>query len=311
MKNNHHQSPAILTNSKPFLSKFFRSYMIGGLSGCFCVCIMQPVEMIKVQIQAYSEQIGKKSKVSSFGVIKRMLSNGNGFKQFYKGLDAAFIHQMTYTATRMGLYRSMFHSYKLKYDHVPLHVKSGLAFFSGFLGGFIGSPADLIMVRQQLDSTLPLSKQRGYDNALEAFKRIIREEGIFKLWRGSNIVILRSMVLNTCLLGPFDEIKERIMGYYGESYHIRARLIAAAVASFFCTIITLPLDNTKTKIQRMVPDKHGEMPYRGIYHCMKETIRFEGFKRLWVGFGPYFMRLFPHGILILLIQDFIYEMIKK
>jgi solute carrier family 25 oxoglutarate transporter 11 len=240
-----------------------------------------------------------------------MLSNGNGIKQFYKGLDAAFLHQMTYTATRMGIYRSMFHSYKTKHGHVPLEIKSSLAMFSGFLGGFIGSPADLVMVRQQLDTTLPQSKRRAYKNVFDAFKRIIIEEGPLNLWRGSNIVILRAMVLNTCLLGPFDEIKERFMGYYGDRFYIRARLIASAIASFCCCVVTLPLDNTKTKIQRMVPDKFGQMPYRGIFHCMRETVRFEGMARLWVGFGPYFMRLFPHGILILLIQDFIYEMIRK
>jgi solute carrier family 25 oxoglutarate transporter 11 len=271
---------------------------------------MQPIEMIKVQIQAYSEQIGRSRQVSSLRLIKNMLANGHGVKQFYRGLDAAFLHQMTYTATRMGIYRSMFHTYQKRHEHVPFKLKISFAMFSGFLGGFIGAPADLVMVRQQLDSTLPLGERRRYRHVFEAFRRIMSEEGIFKLWRGSNIVILRATLLNTCLLGPFDEIKERMVKYYGPENVNYSRLFASAFASFFVSLCTLPLDNMKTKIQRMVPKANGEMPYRGLWHCMRETIRFEGVSRLWVGFGPYFMRLFPHGMLILLIQEFIYEFIK-
>ena len=267
--------------------------------------------MIKVQIQAYSEKIGNSQKISSLRFIKRMLSNGYGLKQFYKGLDAAFIHQMTYTATRMGMYRSMFHSYKVKNGSVPLQIKTGLGLFSGFFGGLIGSPADLVMVRMQLDLTLPESQRRKYRHSLEAFRRIIYEEGILKLWRGSNIVILRAMILNSCLLGPFDEIKERLIALYGEKYLNQSRLVSSIIASLFCTIATLPLDNIKTKIQRMSPDSNGFMPYKGIAHCFRVTIRHEGFKRLWVGFGPYFARLGPHGMLILLIQEFIYELINS
>lgn len=309
--NKYIATPNNFPNRSSFLSKFLRSYLIGGISGCFCVCIVQPIEMIKVQIQAYSEKIGKSARISSFNIIRNMLFNGKGLGQFYRGLDAAFIFQMTYTATRMGIYRSMFHSYKMRNDHVPFHVKSSLALFSGFLGGLIGSPADLVMVRQQLDSTLAESQRRNYRNALDAFKRIRSEEGLLNLWRGSHIVITRAMVLNSCLLGPFDEIKERLMAAHGSQFALQARLVASAFASLCCSVVTLPIDNAKTKIQKMVPNAAGVMPYRGLLHCMGETIRAEGFRRMWTGFGPYFSRLFPHGILILLIQDYIYEFLKK
>lgn len=303
--------PQLYNSSRiSFSKRLFRSYMIGGISGCFCVCIIQPVEMLKVQIQAYSEQMGRSRRVSSLEMIRKMMANGRGLGQFYKGLDAAFLHQMTYTATRMGIYRSMFHSYNKKYGRVPFGHKMGLAGFSGVLGGFIGAPADLVMVRQQLDSTLPLDRRRGYRNVFDAFRRIVREEGALNLWRGSGIVIIRATILNTLLLGPFDEIKERLIDRYGSRYSNYSRLVASAVASFGVCLLTLPFDNMKTKIQKMASKANGEMPYRGITHCMRQTIRYEGFSRFWVGFGPYFMRLFPHGMLILLIQDMIYEFLK-
>jgi hypothetical protein len=54
---------------------------------------------------------------------------------------------------------------------------------AGALGAFVGSPADLVLVRMQADGKLPPSQRRNYKHAFEGLARIIREEGIATCWK--------------------------------------------------------------------------------------------------------------------------------
>ena len=61
---------------------------------------------------------------------------------------------------------------------------------------------------------MPKDKRRNYKNFLDAFRRIVKDEGITTLWRGSGPTVVRAMVLNFGMLAPFDEVKERLRDYY-------------------------------------------------------------------------------------------------
>lgn len=77
----------------------------------------------------------------------------------------------------------------------------------------IGNPADLALVRFQSDATLPPDQRRNYKHVFDALGRIIKEEGVISLWRGSTPTVLRAMAMNLGMLGPYDEVKERINHY--------------------------------------------------------------------------------------------------
>ena len=288
-----------------------RTFFIGGLSGCTSTCIIQPVDMVKVQIQARSEALGKGSNVSPFTVVRGMLSNGKGFRQFYRGLDSALMRQITYTTTRMGIYKTAFNKYEKKHGSVPFSMKALFSLSAGFIGSLTGNPADLILVRLQLDPTLPEAQRRNYTGFFDAFSKIVRNEGVLQLWRGSTPTIVRAMMLNLGMLGPFDEVKERLNRYFGEKDTLRVRLMASAVSGFLCSFMSLPFDNAKTKMQRMVAGPDGQFPYRHIFHCLQKTISHEGFTRMWVGFPTFYFRIAPHAMLTLLMQDYIYQWINK
>jgi len=68
--------------------------------------------------------------------------------------------------------------------------------FAGFAGALIGNPADLTLVRFQADGSLPPDQRRNYKNVFEAMGRIIKEEGVLALWRGSGPTVVRAMAMN-------------------------------------------------------------------------------------------------------------------
>lgn len=58
-------------------------FLIGGLSGMFATCIIQPVDMIKVTIQLKSEEMHG-TRISPFGVAREIVE-AEGIKGFYRG----------------------------------------------------------------------------------------------------------------------------------------------------------------------------------------------------------------------------------
>lgn len=60
-------------------------FFIGGASGMFATCIIQPVDMIKVTIQLKSEEMhNPKASISPFAIAKEIAA-AEGFKGFYRG----------------------------------------------------------------------------------------------------------------------------------------------------------------------------------------------------------------------------------
>jgi len=100
-------------------------------------------------------------------------------------------------------------------DELSFAQKALCAGFAGFIGSLVGNPADLILIRIQADSRLPVDKRRNYKNVFNAFGRIVSEEGALALWRGATPTVIRATVLNLAMLASYDEIKERMNASMG------------------------------------------------------------------------------------------------
>ena len=61
--------PATKSSTDKFLDSI-QPFVIGGLSGMFATCIIQPVDMIKVSIQLKSEEGHGQGSISPFAVLK-------------------------------------------------------------------------------------------------------------------------------------------------------------------------------------------------------------------------------------------------
>ena len=80
----------------------------------------------------------------------------DGFLALYNGISAAVLRQGTYSATRFALYETLTDLVRKqsvdkgpKFD-MPFYQKIFIAGTSGFIGGVVGTPADLVNVRYSL-----------------------------------------------------------------------------------------------------------------------------------------------------------------
>ena len=285
-----------------------RPFVIGGLSGMFATCIVQPIDTVKVRIQILGE--GKKSgaQISTNPLtVGRQILSQEGVGSLYKGLDAGLVRQATYSTTRLGVYSYLFERKKREAGSVSFGQKLWISSFAGFTGALVGTPADLALVRFQADATLPAAERRNYKHVGDAFGRIIKEEGFFSLWKGSTPTICRALALNMMMLTSNDEIKETLTKWKGLSKPDQTCVLtASAISGFLSSFVSLPFDNVKTKMQKQKPLPDGTLPYKNFLDCFGKTIKNEGISGLWIGFFPtYYIRIAPHIMITLIVQDFL------
>lgn len=282
------------------------NFLIGGLSGMIATTCIQPIDFIKVQIQVRSEAGGRS--LSPFSIIKEVYKENKSVKCFYSGLDSALLRQAVYTSTRLGLFYTLKDMYTHKTGHQPSNFFNAFAsLVSGGVGAFVGNPADLALVRMQSDLNLPQNERNHYKNVFDVLKRTVKEEGIFTLWRGSFPTVVRAMSMNFSLLVPFEYMKKFLKPYLSSQREITicASMVSGAVAS----VLSLPFDNVKTKLQKMKKGADGNMPYKGVIDCITKTSKKEGPLKLWVGLSTYYFRVAPHAIISLVTNELLRNLV--
>ena len=285
-----------------------QNFLIGGASGMFATTIIQPIDFIKVQIQVRSEMGSKE--LNPFKITKLIYQESGSIKTFYKGLNSALLRQAVYTSTRLGVFYNIKDWIVKKTGKEPTILTNACAsLFAGAVGSFVGNPADLALVRMQSDNNLPPAERRNYKNVFDALFRTVKEEGITTLWRGSFPTICRAMAMNFSLLVPFEETKKLLKPYVQND---RSRAIVASLISGGCaTVLSLPFDNIKTKLQKMKKGPEGKYPYAGVFDCFTKTAQKEGVAKLWVGINTYYIRVAPHAVISLLTNEFLRNVFAK
>ena len=136
------------------------------------------------------------------------------------------------------------------------------------------------------DGKLPVEQQKKYSSAFDAVARVARSEGITRLWTGCQPTVIRACAFNTAQLATYAQFKEHLVDS-GLPDRASTHLVAAFGSGFCATVISLPFDITKTRLQKTVVTEAGAKPvqlYTGMFDCIAKTARNEGPLALWKGF---------------------------
>lgn len=275
-------------------------FVLGGMSGCGATCIIQPLDLVKTRMQVALPG----TYTGGVHAFTSILKEG-GPLQLYNGLSAALLRQIMYSSTRLGLFTNLMEYQKKKNPNIQPSVwhKLGFGLSAGGIASIVGNPSEVCLVRMTADGRLPKEQQRGYKNVGNALYRIVSEEGVLTLWKGCTPTIVRAMVLNAAQLGSYTQIKEMLLNtpYFEENF--KCHLAAASSAGVISSFASLPVDNIKTRVQNMLPNPDGSMPYKGPGDCVAKIVRSEGVFALWTGIGPYVVRISPHAIFTLMFLE--------
>ncbi|XP_036268238.1 mitochondrial dicarboxylate carrier isoform X1 [Pipistrellus kuhlii] len=260
-------------------------WYFGGLASCGAACCTHPLDLLKVHLQTQQE-----ARMGMTGMALQVVRS-DGVLALYNGLSASLCRQMTYSLTRFAIYETVRDRLAEGSEGpLPFYKKVLLGAISGFIGGFVGTPADMVNVRMQNDMKLPQDQRRNYAHALDGLYRVAREEGPRKLFSGATMASSRGMLVTVGQLSCYDQAKQLVLstGYLSDG--IFTHFIASFIAGGCATVLCQPLDVLKTRLM----NSKGE--YQGVLHCTMETARL-GPLAFFKGLVPAGIRLMPHTVL--------------
>lgn len=252
--------------------------------------VTHPLDLAKVRLQTASKR-GQ----SLGGMVYQIIRN-EGFFKIYSGLTASLLRQATYSTARFGVYEFLKESYTEKYQKTPTTaVLLPMSMVSGAIGGLVGNPSDVVNIRMQNDSTLPVDQRRNYRNAFDGIYRIIKEEKVSSLFRGLGPNLIRGVLMTASQVVTYDIAKSLLVDSLSmdpskKSTHFSASLLAGLVATTVCS----PADVVKTRIMNAKGSSGGAAS------ILVNAIKTEGPGFMFRGWLPSFIRLGPHTIVTFL-----------
>lgn len=287
-----------------------KPFVTGSMAGMFATCVIQPIDMVKVRIQLAAAGQGG-SATGPVAIAQNILKN-EGVAGFYQGLTAALTRQCLYTGARLGMFDEFTKLAKSEKEKVlPFWKLAGCAVTAGGLAAVVGNPADLALIRMQADSLLPEAERRGYKNIGDALRLIVKTEGVGGLFGGVVPTMYRAIAQNFGMLAFNAKAKDLMEQYKIGSDGTRV-FAAACIGGFAASVFSLPFDYVKTQIQKMKPDPvTGQMPFKGPFDCAMQQIRQKGPMTFYAGFPVYYIRIAPHAMISLIMQDKIKKMWKS
>ncbi|CAO2202254.1 unnamed protein product [Urochloa humidicola] len=319
-----------------------KGFVEGGIASIVAGCSTHPLDLIKVRMQLQGEAAAAAAPQPALRPALTFPAGGNttvtlpqdipaaaprkpgpvavgaqilrseGAVGLFSGVSATMLRQTLYSTTRMGLYDILKTRWTQENGGVlPLHRKIAAGLIAGGIGAAVGNPADVAMVRMQADGRLPLADRRNYRSVGDAIGRMVRDEGVRSLWRGSSLTVNRAMIVTASQLATYDQAKEAILARWGPGAdglgtHVTASFAAGIVAAAGSN----PVDVIKTRMMNMKVAPGAPPPYAGALDCALTTVRSEGPMALYKGFIPTVMRQGPFTVVLFVTLEQVRKVFK-
>ena len=167
------------TTFETFKSKndnFFRNFSAGIGAGFIESIFITPFELIKTNLQTTNNKNPL--------LVTKNLYYDKGIKGIYRGFESTCIRQSTNQAFNFSIYYKL-RSLYMKNDSKPDIFKIiSFSLFSSSIGPLITSPIDVIKTRF-------MNPKYTYKNIGEAFKDILRDEGVSAFYKGISFRLIR------------------------------------------------------------------------------------------------------------------------
>ncbi|XXQ39283.1 Mitochondrial carrier protein [Plasmodiophora brassicae] len=145
--------------------------LAGALTGIVQCSVTNPMEIIKIRCQLAG------SKVSPLTVVGDL-----GVRGIYKGSAATLLRDVPFSIIFFTLNCKAKEWVADDNNHVSMPKTLALGTIAGVVGAVAVTPADVIKTRLQ---SKPVDGQRHYASIADAFKRVLREEGVKAFFKGA------------------------------------------------------------------------------------------------------------------------------
>jgi solute carrier family 25 oxoglutarate transporter 11 len=292
----------------PQLSPTTVNFATAGIGGMMGWTVVHPFNTICIQMNLASASAVEKTQ--SFSSFASTVVREKGFKSLYTGLSAGLLRQLFYTTSRLGLFE-LFRDEVAKYRKTDIWSRLATGVVSGGMAALISCPAEVTLVRISNDCALPAERRRNYTGVLNAFSRIMTEEGFKTFFSGCGPLVNRAMLVGAIQVGTYDQFRETFREY-GVTHEFTNVLYASMTSGLLLSVLSMPLETAKNRMAFQKPDPvTGKLPYTSASQTMMHIVKTNGALRLWSGFTPYYLRCGGQTILMFTAVEWLRKIYKK
>eukprot|EP00539_Tryblionella_compressa_P007391 CAMPEP_0178763406 /NCGR_PEP_ID=MMETSP0744-20121128/17144_1 /TAXON_ID=913974 /ORGANISM="Nitzschia punctata, Strain CCMP561" /LENGTH=301 /DNA_ID=CAMNT_0020418319 /DNA_START=32 /DNA_END=937 /DNA_ORIENTATION=- len=263
---------------------------MAGTAAVITVSFIHPIDVVKTRIQISSEY----GALGMSGTVKKVVSD-EGFFALWKGVNAAWLREASYTSLRLGLYEPVKVLFGANEKGAPFYKKFLAGSAAGAIGSLAGNPFDVLKTQMMASSGKEVPSMGA------TAKEIFAKQGISGFYRGIEANIARAMVLNGTKMACYDQAKGYVVELTGWSKtSLMTQFFSAVTAGFFMTCTVSPFDMIRTRLMNQPGDKK---IYNNALDCAWKIATQEGPATFWRGFIPIWSRFAPTTTLQLVIFE--------
>ncbi|CAI0389463.1 unnamed protein product [Linum tenue] len=257
-----------------------RRLISGGIAGAISRTVVAPLETIRTHLMVGS--CGH----SSLEVFDNIMKS-EGWTGLFRGNFVNVIRVAPSKAIELFAYDTVLKNLTPEPGEksmLPIPASSIAGGLAGMTSTFCTYPLELLKTR--------LTVQRGvYDNLLDAFVKIVREEGPGELYRGLTPSLIGVAPYAAANYFAYDTLRKAYKKAFKteEIGNVMTLLIGSAAGAISSTA-TFPLEVARKQMQAGALNG-GQ--YRNLLHALAGILEKEGLGGLYRGLGPSCMKLVP------------------
>ncbi|XP_022133344.1 folate transporter 1, chloroplastic isoform X2 [Momordica charantia] len=291
----------------------------GAVAGFATVAAVHPLDVVRTRFQVYDGRGSNlptyKNTVNAIFTIARM--------EGFRGLYAGFCPAVLGSSVSWGLYFFFYGRAKERYSDngrknlsPSLHLASAAE--AGALVCFCTNPVWLVKTRIQLQN--PLHQAQPYSGLYDAFKTILREEGIAALYKG--IVPGLMLVSHGAIqFTVYEEFRKFIANSKSRETKVDAQssgellnsvdyAVLGGSSKIAAMLLTYPFQVIRARLQQR-PGNDGIPIYMDSFHVLKETARFEGIRGFYRGITPNLLKNVPAASITFIVYENVLNLLKR
>ncbi|KAL3902312.1 MAG: hypothetical protein SGILL_010868, partial [Bacillariaceae sp.] len=254
------------------------------------VTFIHPIDVIKTRIQVSSEY----GALGMGGTVKKIVSD-EGTAALWKGVNAAWLREASYTSLRLGLYEPVKVLFGADAQGAPFYKKFAAGSAAGAIGSVAGNPFDVLKTKMMASAGTEVPSM------VATAKDLFKNQGVGGFYRGIEANIARAMVLNGTKMACYDQAKGFIVDTTGlAKSSLLTQFLSAVTAGFFMTCTVSPFDMVRTRLMNQPADSK---VYKNAFDCAYKIATKEGPLTFWRGFMPIWSRFAPTTTLQLVIFE--------
>ncbi|CAD5115142.1 DgyrCDS4146 [Dimorphilus gyrociliatus] len=274
-------------------------YIAGAIAGSAGIVVGHPLDTTKVLLQ--TQQIAQKGRKSYYDILKVIANDG---------LKNGSFRGLSYPLVSVGVINSIYfgvQSYSLTALENKINNNYLRLFISGCMGGTvqitISCPIEVIKIVLQ-------SQSKSMENVIggkylrgpnEAFRHLVKTEGIWRLYKGLDIMIMRDIPSYGIYILSYESSKEMFLKW--NCSPVISTLIAGSIGGVISWGSVIPFDVIKSIMQ----SNRGNI---GIIQTALMVYNKQGIRGFFSGIGIACLRAIPVNAVTFLVYEELLALLK-